>query len=227
MGRSAVFLATLIAVLATVPGAGSQAGPVIISATLGGSVDDPEFILTGRSFGVLPAVSQPPTSTSACASGTGDLGLNYGNKLYFHDDTNDLSAGLSGPYGNNPNVVDCVGLLVSSFTSTRVAYKLGSLYKGNYAVNDGDAVTFVVNGAIARVTVRYGATAVNLPVCVVPRVVGKTLARAVAALKQARCSLGTATKPKKRPKRTLVVRSQRPAAGAAVSAGTRVSVMLG
>jgi hypothetical protein len=54
------------------------------------------------------------------------------------------------------------------------------------------------------------------PTCTVPKLAGKTLARAKAALANARCSLGKVTKPKpRRGKRlpALVVKFSRPAAG--------------
>lgn len=57
-----------------------------------------------------------------------------------------------------------------------------------------------------------------LPTCVVPKLAGKTLKRAKAALKAADCKLGTVTKPKrakgKKKKRVLVVKSSSPRRGA-------------
>ncbi len=67
------------------------------------------------------------------------------------------------------------------------------------------------------------------PSCVVPKLAGKTLARAKAALAAANCKLGTVHKPK-RPKnkrrRTLVVKSSHPAAGARPADG-KVNLTLG
>src|SRR5262249_41969926 len=121
-----------------------------------------------------------------------------------------------------------VGLVVSEFTATRVTYTVGMGYTaGHHAVNDGDLVEFHVNGASAAVVVHYGQVAQNQAVCTVPRVVGLQLGPATAALRKARCELGKTTKPKKPLKRKLVVKVQRPAAGALVTAGTRVSLMLG
>jgi hypothetical protein len=60
------------------------------------------------------------------------------------------------------------------------------------------------------------------PSCIVPKLAGKTLARAKAALTAANCKLGTVHKPK-RPKgkkrRVLVVKSSNPAAGARPASG--------
>ena len=58
------------------------------------------------------------------------------------------------------------------------------------------------------------------PGCIVPNLAGKKLARAKAALAAAGCKLGTVSKPKPRKgkgRRTLVVKSSNPAAGARAS----------
>jgi hypothetical protein len=67
------------------------------------------------------------------------------------------------------------------------------------------------------------------PACVVPRLNGKTLAQAKAALKAVRCGLGTVRRPHPRKGRRtahLVVKSSAPAAGAQ-SVGGKVNVTLG
>ena len=64
--------------------------------------------------------------------------------------------------------------------------------------------------------------------CVVPKLHGKTLARAKAALKAANCKLGKVHKPKglKGKRRPLVVKSSSPAAGASPASG-KVNLRLG
>jgi PKD repeat protein len=70
--------------------------------------------------------------------------------------------------------------------------------------------------------------------CVVPKLVGKTLAQAKSALVAANCSLGTVPKPPPKPTSSpglnkhwaLLVGSQSPAAGQVRPKGTRVSVKL-
>ena len=67
------------------------------------------------------------------------------------------------------------------------------------------------------------------PACVVPNLVGKTLARAKTALEAAGCKLGTVRKPKPRKnkgRRVLVVKSSNPAAGASPANG-KVHLKLG
>ncbi len=66
------------------------------------------------------------------------------------------------------------------------------------------------------------------PACTVPKLVGKKLARAKAALRAADCKLGTVRGPKRKGKRrrVLVVRSSNPTAGAKPADGT-VNLRLG
>jgi List-Bact-rpt repeat protein len=76
-----------------------------------------------------------------------------------------------------------------------------------------------------NVTATFSANPSPPPVrCHVPRLKGKTLKRARAALFRANCSLGKVKKP--RGKGTLVVGSSRPGAGAVRPAGARVSLRL-
>lgn len=67
--------------------------------------------------------------------------------------------------------------------------------------------------------------------CKVPRLAGRSLARARAALARANCRLGRVTKPRKRRGQRrlppLVVRSSRPGAGAELATGAKVAVTLG
>jgi hypothetical protein len=67
------------------------------------------------------------------------------------------------------------------------------------------------------------------PACIVPKLVGKTLARAKTALTAAHCKLGTVHKPKRphgKKWRALVVKSSNPAAGARPANG-KVNLTLG
>lgn len=137
---------------------GSAAGPAISSIVFSGSVRAPTVTISGHGLGALPTGSQPPTSSSACRAehAPGDQGDNYGDRLFFLDHSTGLAGGLSGPYGGDPDVVSCVGLIVESFSSTRVVYRLGSDYaKHPYSVSAGDRVLIVVNEARTTITVHY------------------------------------------------------------------------
>jgi hypothetical protein len=68
------------------------------------------------------------------------------------------------------------------------------------------------------------------PECIVPTLVGKTLARAKSALKTAGCAVGNVTKPKARKGKKLgplVVKSSKPGAGANLPADSKVDLRLG
>jgi hypothetical protein len=68
------------------------------------------------------------------------------------------------------------------------------------------------------------------PVCIVPKLAGKTLARAKVALKAADCAVGEVTKPKARKGRKLgplVVKSSKPSAGKVLKVGSKVDLRLG
>jgi hypothetical protein len=66
--------------------------------------------------------------------------------------------------------------------------------------------------------------------CIVPKLAGKTLARAKSAIKAAHCSVGKVHKPKRRNGKKLgplVVKSFNPPAGKSLKAGSKVNLRLG
>jgi hypothetical protein len=68
------------------------------------------------------------------------------------------------------------------------------------------------------------------PDCVVPKLVGKSLAAAKAALRAAHCALGKVTKPRARKGKrlgALVVKSSQPAAGRVLAENSKVNLRLG
>jgi hypothetical protein len=156
--------ASLLAALVAAGSSVAAAKPAITSVTLAGSQAKPVFIIRGKNFGRLPGVGQLPSASSACRGekAPGNQGVNFGNKLYFIDDSNKFSAGLSGPYKTVSDVVDCVGVIVKSFSSSKVEYSLGSDYtKHPYSIKNGDSIMFVVSGATATLRVRYGSAVRN------------------------------------------------------------------
>ena len=156
--------AVLLGALAVAGSSGAAGKPSITSVALAGSQAKPLFVIRGKNFGALPGAGQVPSASAACRAqkAPGNQGVNFGNKLYFVDDSNKFSAGLSGPYKTVADVVDCVGLIIKSFSASKVEYALGSDYtKHPYSVKSGDQVTFVVSGATATVRVRYGTTVPN------------------------------------------------------------------
>jgi hypothetical protein len=65
------------------------------------------------------------------------------------------------------------------------------------------------------------------PACIVPKLAGKTLARAKAALRAAGCAVGKVTKPKGIKGKKLVVKSSKPSAGKVLKVGSTVDLRLG
>jgi beta-lactam-binding protein with PASTA domain len=101
-----------------------------------------------------------------------------------------------------------------------------------YLVSSSDAgSTFRVVVTASNVAGRASATSVATAVvpvpvrCVVPRLKGKTVAKARTLLRRAHCALGRVSYARSRVRRGLIV-SQRPGAGAARLRGTKVKVVV-
>jgi hypothetical protein len=96
----------------------------------------------------------------------------------------------------------------------------GSRFSGWGGDCSGRAACNVIMTATRAVTATFTRQ------CVVPKLKGRTLARAKSALKSARCRLGKVKKPKHQSRGKLLVSSQSPTAGKIQSPGSRVNVRL-
>jgi Subtilase family len=107
--------------------------PSITGVTFSGSPPDPSITVTGSGFGSYPPIGTPETCQS------GDTGDDYGSSgLWFDDTTQGWTAGQAG---------DCIGLVVTSWSSTQVVFGFGSEY-GNYPpIQSGDQIEAGVQGA--------------------------------------------------------------------------------
>jgi alpha-tubulin suppressor-like RCC1 family protein len=121
-----------------------EARPVVTAVTFTGSVSSPTLTIVGSGFGTKASLG---SASSAC-----DSGKTYGTKLSVADTTEGWSAGHHG---------DCVGLIVSSYTNTKVVLSFGSDY-GHLAVgtgvallSGGDSYTVSVLGATLSDTAIY------------------------------------------------------------------------
>ncbi|MGA3149141.1 MAG: IPT/TIG domain-containing protein [Acidimicrobiales bacterium] len=117
----------------------------VTAVQFSGSVFNPEVEITGTGFG-----NAPPTSSPNCAN-TG-RNYDYGN-LSFQDDTaaDQWQAGFD---------LDCVGLIVSSWTDTAIDFTLGNYYFNHEVaagdlLADGDQYSLVVAGDFVSGTVSY------------------------------------------------------------------------
>ncbi len=138
--------------------------PSISRVTFRGGPADPVIIVYGRHFGARPA-ADPSGGTrnfGACGPIEGRTGDDFGSRLWLEDRSQLWSAGYA-PY------VDCLGLILGSFSADRIVYRLGSFYKinyrrrngfshGIYELSEGDTVTVTVKGATLTTRVRYDRT---------------------------------------------------------------------
>ena len=136
-------------------------GVVISGVTFRGGPKNPEIVIDGHGFGRRPR-PHPPTGTSnlgKCGPITGHTGKDYGTRLWVADHTQLWSAGYL-PY------VDCMGLIVTSYSHDRIVYRLGSFYRINYGQRNqfshgiyelipSDHVRIHVKGASFATTVHY------------------------------------------------------------------------
>ena len=114
------------------------APPTINSVSFTGTASDPTVTISGSNLGTEPAGSPAGCST------TGD---NFpGGSLTFNDTTGGWGAGTGG---------DCIGLVVSSYSSSQVVYQFGSGYNIYGTANSGDAYNVTVQGATYSGTVTY------------------------------------------------------------------------
>ncbi len=112
--------------------------PTISSVTFGGDASDPTVTINGTNFG-----TEPGSSPAGC----GTSGDNFtGVSLTFNDTTGGWGAGTGG---------DCIGLVVSSYSSTQVVYQFGSGYTVYGTADSGDGFNLMVQGATYSGTVTY------------------------------------------------------------------------
>jgi hypothetical protein len=124
------------------------ASPAITSVTFHGSSAGPQVVIQGSGFGNSKPGSYPP---GGCPTrGTGRV---YGTSLYIKDRTAQWEAGHGGP-GLNTN---CIGLVVTQWTSTSVTFSFGSSYASepNWFLSPGDGFKLVIRGVTAKGTVSY------------------------------------------------------------------------
>ncbi|MGH3081192.1 MAG: PKD domain-containing protein [Gaiellaceae bacterium] len=118
-------------------------------------------------------------------------------------------------------------------------FALGGNVTHTYSAPGTYTVTVIHSDAVANATTFRGTIAVAAPPappppptlpqlarCVVPRVVGRTLARAKLAIKKARCRTGKVRRAYSKKRRKGVVVSQIPRAGRRLAVGARVHIVV-
>jgi hypothetical protein len=108
--------------------------PSISGVAFTGTPADPTITVTGSNFGAFPPIGTPETCQA------GDTGDDYGaSGLSFTDVTQGgWTAGQAG---------DCIGLIVTSWSSTQVVYGFGNEYANYPQVQSGDQIQAQVQGA--------------------------------------------------------------------------------
>lgn len=139
---------------------GTPTVDTVTSVAITGSLAAPTFTVTGTNFGSSPPPpdpSTPPDGQQGCPASpnANPQGYLYGTNLYVSDQSsNGFDAGVNSVTGE----FDCVGIVVQSWSPTKVVFTLGNLYDqsipGNqYVLANGDPVQVVVLGAVGSTTV--------------------------------------------------------------------------
>ncbi|MGH9128179.1 MAG: hypothetical protein ACRDY2_04240 [Acidimicrobiales bacterium] len=124
----------------------------VSSVTLTGTIAKPLITVAGSGFGARPAPypATAPQGQSGCppAPTTGD-GYLYANNLLFKD-PNTNTGFIAGEDAGGQ--FDCVGIVIDSWSPTRVVFGLGNLYdkhipQNYYVLSHGDPFSVYVKGA--------------------------------------------------------------------------------
>ncbi|MGH9131023.1 MAG: hypothetical protein ACRDWV_04980 [Acidimicrobiales bacterium] len=130
----------------------------ITSATVTGTVAAPVITVAGTGFGSEPSPGPVPQGQQGCPSApaSGDGNLFNGMTLFFsntHAKTGSFKNWNAGQYTPGSNgQFDCVGLIISSWSPTKVVFGFGNLYNKNlpmnyYVLSNGDTFKLYVRGA--------------------------------------------------------------------------------
>jgi hypothetical protein len=156
-------LVASIAVTTVVIGASGLASamgkPKITSVTFTGNTSAPVITVHGQGLGTKPSPNptyappgHPLCPTTPPTGNLGRYGLDYGTSLYLHD-SGQSPPWTAGRYLPGQGELDCIGLIVTRFTPTTVAFRLGGAYPRylgaptSYHLVAGDSFYVVVNGA--------------------------------------------------------------------------------
>jgi hypothetical protein len=137
----------LTASAARAPAPRPSIASVSFSGTHGLGVPSPTITITGTQFG-----ASAPAGTSNAITSCGTYTANgkvYGGKLYFTDNAN-FEAGYS-----NSASADCIGIIVVSWSATKVVLKFGNSYGSfdHWYLTNGDGFAVSIKTAIGGGTV--------------------------------------------------------------------------
>jgi hypothetical protein len=116
--------------------------PQIASVAFTGTPSSPTVTINGSNFGSEP----PPNPSTPLNCVPGDTSFDYGTSLLFSDSTRGWTAGQTG---------DCIGLVVNSYTSTKIVYQFGADYANFGLLTAADTYKLTVWTVTHKGTVAY------------------------------------------------------------------------
>ena len=138
--------------------------PSISRIYFGGKPTNPTITIDGSDLNyegnqAVPPKNPPysPSNQTLCpVKITGIPGWDYGTRLYFTDKSA-KPVWSAGRYRPKLGELDCIGLIVTQYTSGRIEYHFGGFFKQrHFRVSPGDFVGVAVNGTGTGVHVKYG-----------------------------------------------------------------------
>jgi hypothetical protein len=132
------------------PAIGSPSISLII---FGGTPTNPTITVRGVDLDYEPAQPIPPQNPAYSPSNqqdcpvkiNGNAGRDYGTRLYFVD-RSAKPQWSAGRYRPGIHELDCIGLIITRYTSGEVVFRFGAFFKQNhFRLKAGDYVGIVVN----------------------------------------------------------------------------------
>jgi Bacterial Ig-like domain (group 3)/PASTA domain len=153
------------------------------------------------------------SDTASTAVATGTVSFTGGASIFFSGNPCELTPVSGG--------ASCT---VSADLTAAGTQPITATYAGDPIHHSSSATVTLCAGAAAQCGGTPPPPPKTKPACVVPKLKGKTLAKARKLLSKARCKLGKVTKPKHGQK--LVVASTKPRAGTKLANGAKVTLVL-
>jgi len=160
-----IFVTAVVVPLAAeaAPERSSVGQPQITRVYFGGKPTNPIITIRGVDLNYEPAQPIPPKNPTSTPSNQklcpveikGTPGFDYGTRLYFVDKSA-KPEWSAGRYRPKIGELDCIGLIITQYTSGQIEFHFGGFFKQNhYKVNPGDFVGIAVNGTGTGVHVAY------------------------------------------------------------------------
>jgi hypothetical protein len=170
-----VLVAVIVVVVAAMTlavslGTSASLAPKITAVTFHGPERNPVITIHGLRLGARPKpnpvyqpLGHPPLCPTQPTKPLATYGLDFGSGGLFVDDRSQTPAWAAGRYRPQLQELDCIGLVVISFSPTKVVFRLGAAYREptsdratrRYDLAEGDTVIVGVNGVRFTGRVHY------------------------------------------------------------------------